>query len=56
MSYLELTRLDGSTILINKNSVVAVYSDDEYTVILYSGNNKQRVKETYNEIKTLLSN
>lgn len=53
---LEFTRIDGSKILINKGSIASVYLDGEYTVILYSGGNKQRVKETYDEIKQLLSN
>lgn len=54
MKYLELTRLDGSKILINKNAIDAVYLEyNNETMIVYSGN-KQRVKETYDQVKSHL--
>lgn len=54
MKYLELTRPDDSTILINRNSISSVYSYNDYTVVMYSGSNKQQVKETYDQIKSML--
>lgn len=36
MKYLELTRLDGSTILINKNSIVAVYYDEIKSHLMFN--------------------
>lgn len=54
LKYLELTRLDGSKILINKNAIDAVYLEyNNETMIVYSGN-KQRVKETYDQVKSHL--
>lgn len=55
MRYLELTRIDGSKILINKSSIDAIYIEyNNEVVIVYSGGNKQRVKESYDEIKSHL--
>lgn len=56
MNFIELTRPDDSVILINKGSIVSVVTYGTNTVLLLSGGHRQEVKETYNQLKTLLNN
>lgn len=56
MNFVELTRPDDSVILINKGSIVSVVTYGTNTVLLLSGGHRQEVKETYNEVKSLLVN
>lgn len=56
MIFFELTRLDGSVILINKSSIVSVTTYGSNAVILLSGGNRQEVKETYDQVKSILVN
>lgn len=56
MNFIELTRPDGNTVLINKSSINSVMTYGTNTVLLFSGGYRQEVKETYDQIKSILKN
>lgn len=56
MNFIELTRPDGSTILLNKTSIVSVVTYGTNTVLVLEGGQRQEVKETYEQLKSILVN
>lgn len=60
MKLIELTRTEGSLLILNINNISAIISQGSYTEIQYTrlGMNivYYSVKESYNEIKLMLQN
>lgn len=60
MKLIELTRTDGSLLILNINSISAIINQGSYTEIVYTrlGINivYYSVKESYDEIKLMLQN
>lgn len=60
MKLIELTRTEGSLLILNINNISAIISQGSYTEIQYTrlGLNivYYSVKESYNEIKSMLQN